>query len=283
VAIATLRGFLCSKGMVKKQYYSIRTGKIQDLANLNLESLLELFGSAYRGFERKGYFREYLSDHIQHESIDVYIYRHVHKLNLWPIDMAYENQRKKYSEEDLFDIIEFLYDNVSKELGRYGGYHRELGRKEFRSEINDLLRYYPDGYEISEEGEILRLPSTGLEYLLETAVPEIDPENVTTKIEAAIRKFRSFRSSLDDRRDAIHSLAAVFEFIRKKLKHVLSTKDENDLFNIANNFAIRHHNDEQKTNYDKKIWLDWMFYFYLATMHASLELIKKKEETDSVS
>jgi hypothetical protein len=45
------------------------------------------------------------------------------------------------------------------------------------------------------------------------------------------------------------------------LKNVITKNDEGDLFNIANNFAIRHDNEEQKTSYDRALWLSWMFLF----------------------
>jgi len=65
------------------------------------------------------------------------------------------------------------------------------------------------------------------------------------------------------------------EYLRPQLKEVLTKKDESDLFNIANNFGVRHHNESQKTDYDKPIWYSWMFYYYLATIHASLRLVEK--------
>lgn len=51
--------------------------------------------------------------------------------------------------------------------------------------------------------------------------------------------------------------------------------DESDLFQIANRFVIRHHEPSQKTNYDAAIWLPWMFYVYLASIHLSLRLIQR--------
>ena len=54
-----------------------------------------------------------------------------------------------------------------------------------------------------------------------------------------------------------------------------SKPDEGDLFNIVNNFGIRHHNDAQKTQYDKPIWYSWMFYYDLATIHAAVRLIER--------
>jgi CRISPR/Cas system CSM-associated protein Csm5 (group 7 of RAMP superfamily) len=58
---------------------------------------------------------------------------------------------------------------------------------------------------------------------------------------------------------------------------VISKKDESDLFKIANEFGIRHPKKNQKQDYDKAIWYNWMFYYYLATIHACLKLIKKDE------
>jgi hypothetical protein len=59
------------------------------------------------------------------------------------------------------------------------------------------------------------------------------------------------------------------------LQSALSKKDSSDLFNIVNNFEIRHHNPDQKTQYDKGIWYAWMFHFYLASYHATVRLILK--------
>ena len=71
----------------------------------------------------------------------------------------------------------------------------------------------------------------------------------------------------------------VLEYLRPQIKALLIKQDESDLFNIANNFGIRHHNEFQKTNYDTPIWLSWMFYYYLATIHAILRKIAKSKIT----
>ena len=59
------------------------------------------------------------------------------------------------------------------------------------------------------------------------------------------------------------------------MKDLLGTQDEKDLFNIANNFGIRHFSDKQRTDYDPA-WLSWMFHCYLAAIHACLHLMKRK-------
>jgi hypothetical protein len=188
----------------------------------------------------------------------------------------------------LFDVIEFLYDHCSKPLdGRYHswsgcGWHydtfdRESGRTEYRERINKLLALYDKGYELSSEGEILILADDGLSTLLEAPLPKVDTENITMRVNLAVTKFRRYRSSIDERRDAIRDLADVLEYLRPQLKVVLTRKDESALFEIANNFGIRHHNADQRTDYDKPIWYSWIFYYYLATIHAAIRLIDRSD------
>jgi hypothetical protein len=203
------------------------------------------------------------------------------KVDLWPL----EKRQEGYSDDDVFDLIELLSDHVSMPTeGRHHSYancgwhydqfDRETGRNEFRTAVNEILKDYQDGYELFPEGEILRRPGAPLAPLLEAQLPVVDPENVEQRVAAATRKFRSRHASNDDRRDSIRDLADVLEFLRPKLKGVLLSKDEQDLFSIVNNFGIRHHNQQQRIHYDKNIWFDWMFYFYLATIHAGARLLK---------
>ena len=113
--------------------------------------------------------------------------------------------------------------------------------------------------------------------MFEADIPEKDQENITDKMNEAIIKFRRHRSTLEDRRSAVRELVDVLEFLKPEIKKTLNRKDETDLFNIANNFGIRHHNAGQQTEYDKSIWYSWMFYFYLATIHSVLRLTNKKK------
>jgi len=278
--------------MGKRPYYSIRTGKNPYFQGIDLPFLKRLFCDLYLSFLRRDYFQEVFGYTCVDagdvpgklgDDIEAQILRNLRKTNLWPI----QDKCSDYSEDDLFDVIELLYDWISRPVPQDGDYHswnqcgwhysvfdQQAGREEFRQEINEILRDYGSGFELSSQGEILALPEQGLDHLLRADLPGYDPQNVERRIEAAIHKFRSRRSSLDDRRDAVRDLADVLEFLRPQLGQVLTRKDENDLFNIANNFGIRHHNEQQKTDYDQAIWYSWMFYYYLATIHASVRLLK---------
>ncbi len=91
---------------------------------------------------------------------------------------------------------------------------------------------------------------------------------------------RNRRLALAERKEAIRELADVFEWLKKTkgLTAVLDGKDESAILDLANNFAIRHHEPKQKTNYDRAIWFSWIFHFYLATYHAAIRLLIKHEK-----
>lgn len=279
--------------MDERTYYSIRTGRNPNSRGLNLEFCLRLFKNLYEIFESKGYFQKafgyecidqgYVAGSLGTD-VEAYLIFKLRKEGLFPI----LEKVKGYSEDDLFDIIEFLFDNISKPIPQNGDYHSysgcgwhyskfdiSSGRKEFITEVNNLIKDYSSGYQLSDDGEIFQLEEDGMQSLIDADLPFTDPTNIEDRVKMAIRKFRYRNSPLEDRRDAIRDLADVLEFLRPKMKEVISRKDESDLFIIANNFHIRHHNLDQKQDYNKPIWYSWMFYYYLSTIHAVLRLIEK--------
>lgn len=280
--------------MPGRRYYSVRTGRNPEGSQLALPSLLRLFLAVYCDFERKGYFQEAFGYQCVDAGdvpgtigvdIEAYFLLKLRKDNLWTIKDRYQ----QYTEDDLFDVIEFLHDYISKPIdGRYHsygdcGWHYETfdqhaGQPEYRNEINQLLKDYGDGYELSLAGEILTLATPGTELIFKAELPEYSKESIEDRVKEAINKFRRSRSSLEDKRDAIRTLVDCLEFLRPRVKEVLPRSDESDLFNIANNFGIRHHNEKQKTDYDQSVWLNWMFYYYLSTIHAVTRLLTKKDE-----
>lgn len=278
--------------MIKRDYYSVRTGKISPEQEINFEVLKKCFLLTYRKLHTDGYFQKYFGidctdGYIEGDlggEIDAIVFINLRKDNLWPVVKNLPN----YTEDDFFDMLEFLHDHCSKGLNGYHhnwnecGYHYEEfndleGQKYFRELLNPILREFQNGFEISEKGEILILSDAGLSNLFEADIPEKDQENITDKMNEAIIKFRRHRSTLEDRRSAVRELVDVLEFLKPEIKKTLNRKDETDLFNIANNFGVRHHNAGQQTEYDKSIWYSWMFYFYLATIHSVLRLTNKKK------
>ena len=284
---------------MKRKYYSQREGGGKSEEIISLEKLKEFFGIVYREYYEKKYFCEKLElgccvDYSD-EDLSGFLFKKLRKTNLWPLfddeRLELNGKLKDYSKSDLFDVIELLFDSISKPIlndgdqyhswGECGYHHKEYsqvdGQEEFRKDINEFLNDFENGYELSEDGEILYKVDGGLKNLLKAEKIDLGKGDIKSRMIEAENLFYSGRSTFTDRRNAVNELADCFEFLRNDLKNVLDTKDESDLFNIANNFEIRHHNEKQKTNYDKNIWLSWMFHFYLATLHASLRLIEKKE------
>ena len=192
----------------------------------------------------------------------------------------------------VFDVIEFLYDRVSRPIGwaqfqgetgfnysDYEYYDEAAGKLEFRTTANVFLSDCGEGFELDEDGEVRRLGSAGIQLILTSEIVPFDKQNVDDKVLLAISKWRSRHRTLEDMKEAVRLLADVFEFLKdaKQLSQALDAKDSSDIFNIANNFSIRHHNQQQKSNYDPFIWYSWMFHFYLATYHATIRLIQKKQ------
>jgi hypothetical protein len=278
--------------MRDRPYYSVRTGKHPTSGRLDLAGLKGLVLSTYNQFEASGHFQQAFGYHcvdagfvpgLAGADIGAFFFRKLKKRQLWPIESSISD----YSEDDLFDVLELLHDCVSYPVDghyhswancgwHYSTFDSEKGRSEFREVINEVLRDYSSGYQLTTEGNIVALPPLGLAQLEDSPAPPGDPKNVQARVTAAIRKFRRRGSTQEERRDAVRDLADVLEYLRPQIKQVLSSKDESDLFALANNFGIRHHNDRQKTGYDGSVWLSWMFYYYLATIHAVTRLIARK-------
>lgn len=281
----------------RRNYYSVRNGMRPLEGGFSLNDFKRFFRAAFDKMWEDGLFQEWFGyscvdagdvDGKAGTDIDLFVFRKLRVTGLWPI----WEKLNGYSEENLFDMIEFLHDHASK--GIDGNYHKynqcgwhynkfdsRAGRDIFRREMNEILADYGRGFELSRDGEILTLAEDEFAPMLSAEIPHTDSLNVRDRVEAAKLKYR--RRSLSERRDAIRDLADVLEFLRTEAKSVLNSKDEADLFQLANNFGIRHHRKDQKTDYDSSIWLSWMFYYYLATIHACLRLIEKVKKGEAGS
>lgn len=279
---------------MQHKYYSQRTGTNPNLEGLSLEDTIDLFSRVYNQLETDGYFDEAFGywcvdqDHVEGnvKDIDLEMLLTIRKKNLWPISEYGLTSPfvQGYTEDDFLDVIEFLYQYVSKPIDgtmhsynqcgmHWETFNKKEGQNTYREKVNTVLEHYKNKYELSQNGEVLHKPEAGFENIFNADMPSKD-ENIVERINAATTNYRRHGSSIDDRRQAVRDLADVLEYLRPQVQELLTNKDEKDLFNIANNFGIRHHNDKQKTSYDAAIWLSWMFYYYLATIHVVLRKIE---------
>lgn len=271
-----------------RQFYSQRKGTNPNLQGLPLGDVLDLFVRVFNQLRADGYFDEAfgftcvdagdVDGTVRDPELEMLLT--IRKKGLWPVPQ----KAASYTEDDFFDVVEFLFQYVSKPIDgtmhsydqcgmHWETFNQVLGRKEFREKVNSVLAHYKHRYELSANGEVLHKPEAGFEAIFEADLPTKE-KNVLSRVAAATLQYRRHGSTIDDRRQAVRDLADVLEYLRPKVKTLLNSADERDLFNIANNFGIRHHNEKQRTAYDTSIWLSWMFYFYLATIHVVLRKIE---------
>lgn len=271
-----------------RQYYSLRNGTNPNVKGLPLNETLGLFVRLYNQMYEDGYFQEAFGfvcvdagdvpGKVRDPELEMLLT--IRKTGLWPIN----EKAPLYSEDDFFDVLEFLHQYVSKPIDgtmhtwnqcgmHWETFNKTQGQSEFRIKINGVLAHYEHRYELSSPGEVLHKPEAGFEPIFDADLPSKD-QNVTSRVSAAVLRYRRHGSTVDDRRQAVRDLADVLEYLRPQVKTLLTNADEKDLFNIANNFGVRHHNDKQRTAYDAGIWLSWMFYFYLSTIHVVLKKIE---------
>lgn len=259
-------------------YYAVRHGA--ELPRLSYPELQRLFGAIFRELEDQGWFQAKLGKDCTDNPRDIgaVVFEQLGR-EVWPLSRA----ARQEPEEWLFTLIEFAYRNVSKPIDSW--YHTwnqcgihvtnsddALGQQEFRERANALLGRYEKPHELRADGEIWEAAPTGLETIEAAPTGE---QSIDDRVQSAIRSFRRHGATEDDKRHAVRDLADVLEYLRKSGGTRLPSKDEGELFSIANNFGIRHHNPQQKTDYSTGIWLDWIFYSYLNTIATVTKLLTR--------
>ncbi|WP_202710423.1 hypothetical protein [Sporosalibacterium faouarense] len=272
--------------MVDKKYYGERIGVIKT-DKCDFEMLKKLFLNLYIKLDNELYFHEGMGYYCTDEGnvigtigkdIAAEIYLKTGLEEVWPI----KGYIYDYDEVEFFTIIEFLYEYVSAPIDKYYhewnncGWHatsfdKEKGQKKFREEVNKLLDRYEEDYCLSDSGEIYTESPNGLSSLIEKKIDTGDIKNVDDRVKYAISKFLRYDSNINEKKDAVRTLADILEYYKKQGIR-FENKDDSDLFNIINGFDIRHHNKLQQSNYDKELWYEWMFYTFLASINV---LIKK--------
>ncbi len=275
--------------MAEREYYGIRKGLIPQSQELQFDMAKRAMKLIVKRLDNLGYFQKYFGinctdgyiDGVLGDDIETAIFLKTGIELSWP----FYDQIDNLTEMGFFTLVEFLHDHCSHPIKTDHhswndcGIHvvdadDELGQKKFRDEINTILKRYKN-VELDQNGEILENIEGGFEKLFNAKIStESDP--IQIKIEKAILKFRRAKSTIEDRKDAIRELSDILEYMRPRIKTLNMSKDENEIFQIANNFGIRHFNSKQKNEYDKTIWLNWIFYCFLATIHATQRLLEKE-------
>jgi hypothetical protein len=285
-----------------RAYYNRRIGKDGEPPRLALAEAAKQIAAACDYLEQHGYLQRAFGYHCVDAGavagkLGSDVRTHFYLSTGIRVETSVSDFLVKTDAVGFFTLIEFLHDHVAKPDERTGRYHSfsgcgwhfdcrsdqfdvEAARREWRDTTNALLKYYEDGYQLSGDGEIVRLAPDGLDALVEVDAPKASGDTNIKKLRVAVRTFRRGLSSREEQKQAVRDLVDLLEFYRPQVKQHLLSKDESDLFNIANNYAIRHHRTHQKDDYDDA-WLSWLFYFYLSTVHLVLGLVHGRQEPSS--
>jgi hypothetical protein len=172
----------------------------------------------------------------------------------------------------LFDVVEFLYAEATP----------EERRQDFRDRLNPDLALHDPPMEMTATGQIVEIGPDELHPLLVDPIPEGTPGPLADPLQHAIEQYRRRGASDQDKRTALKQLADVLEPLRDDIDESLLPADEQALFRIANKFYIRHNDREQRRSYDPDVWLDWIFYVYVATARALLASLDREQLRERV-
>ncbi len=199
-----------------------------------------------------------------------------------------------WSESDLCDFIEVFHDLAARPTRGWHheqsscGFHptrfsRKSGQSLYRWRINRLLDTTTLALRIADDGEdvgrMIRVAPTGLAALTHEALGSA-PASSQNDVAHAIALFRARGSAREERRSAIVTLAGVLEQRRGLLKAELLRKDEDALFAIANRFDLRHRKEDQRSDYDDA-FMEWIFFWYLGTVHLTNQLLARQSLEDA--
>lgn len=208
--------------------------------------------------------------------------RLVGKRYLWTAD-----PEEWWDNADLFDFVEVFHDLAARPTKAWFCRHchdhhplefsHESGRAIYRALVNRLLDKSSIELRLAESGEdVGRMVRSAPDELGELVNEALGAQSLDRgEVAHAVATFRHREGTVEQRRSAVVTLASVLENRRPLLKEVLRSADEKALFQIANGFSLRHKNSSQRDDYDPE-FLDWIFFWYLATINLTDRLLAKR-------
>ncbi|WP_460793624.1 hypothetical protein [Nocardioides pacificus] len=276
----------------RRPYRSQRSQPSSTSVSISLPAAVARFAGIVVDLDERGYFeRAFQKDCVDDpRTIDpsVLIEEEIGVADLWPIPTD-----RLANDFDLFmDLIEVFGEFVAvpqnrspHSYGRCGWHHRDfnvqMGRDIYLWTMNRLLDRTSLELRLATSGEdrgrLVEAHGDARDDLVGATI-EGAVDDMRSPIEHAISLFRRRGATTEDKRSACTTLAGVLEFRRSMLKEELFRRDEGALFQIANEFDVRHRSESQKGDYDP-IFLDWIFWWYLGTIELTDRMVSRQTST----
>jgi hypothetical protein len=201
---------------------------------------------------------------------------------LWPLEP------RAWDQDSFYDLVEVVDDFVARPRDRwthdfgdcgfhYGSLAVRAGQAVYRWRVNELFDRHGADVQLATDGEdagrLVRVAGDPRDELLKQALATPSAAD-RGEVAHAVALFRGRSSSREDKRSGIVTLARVLEHRRALVKASFLSKDEGALFQIANNFDLRHRRADQQGDYDEA-FLDWVFWWYLGTIELTNRLLAR--------
>lgn len=196
-----------------------------------------------------------------------------------------------WSDDTFYGLVEVFHDLVARPRARryhdwdkcgwhYSDFAIKPGRVLYRSMVNELFARSDAGLELAVRGEDAgRLVRSTSDPRTDLVSRQVNSPNDQDAKRHAIALYRSRGGTVEDKRSACIVLSGLLEQERDLVKEELLSKDEGALFQIMNQFAVRHRSANQRAQYDA-VYLDWVFWWFLATVDL-IEQLKIRAPTDA--
>lgn len=252
-----------------------------------------------RALESRGYFYRTMDpcvDGPDEQDYADHIRRSVADLAHLDIEWPPSTQRRIVNNDDQFlGLVECVFDLVARprlrswhdfaECGwHYRDFYRATGQNIYAWRVNELFQQHEVPLYLETEGELrgrlARTVAAPQKQLIKDATRSPEP-TLRNRVQHAVNLYRVRTATREDKRSACKNLADVLENRRKLLESsVLHKRDEADLFEIANKFAVRHYKTTERDDYDEA-FLDWLFYWYLATVELTETLLERSSTVNT--
>lgn len=276
----------------RRPYRSQRVRPQHQDTTVSLPATVARFIQVVTDLDGRGYFEHsFQKDCVDDpRSLDpsVLIEEEIGAPDLWPLSV----DRLVGDFDEFLDLIEVLGEFVAAPqarslhpFGNCGWHHRDfnvrMGRDLYFWVINRLLDRSPIDLRLATSGEdrgrLVEVHGMARDDLVAATVEGADEKN-RDAVEHAVSLFRRRGAAIEEKRSACMTLAGLLEDRRPLLKSRLFRRDEGALFQIANEFNIRHRNATQQGDYDP-VFLDWIFWWYLGTIELTDRIVARESAT----
>ncbi|MEU3010110.1 hypothetical protein [Nocardia asteroides] len=285
-----------------KPYYSQRTAespRALHAVERDIAAAQRAWRTAVRDLQARGYLVAVAPEPCEDDgppyvapdlALDAILEERLGKEALWSSPAA------TWDEDTFYDLIEVFHDLVSRPRRRWyhnwdncgwhwKGFTPRPAQILYRWMVNRLLERHGISLRLAKSGEdvgrLVREVDDTRIALVDAALATPDPARKAS-VAHAVALFRNRSSGVEEKRSACFVLAGLLEERRDLLKEELLSADEGALFLIANKFAIRHRRADQQGNYDPA-YLEWLFWWYIATIELTDKLLATRAGNTPVS